>query len=511
MKYKKEFEKLNIKHCADKGTTPTMIADKAIGIDWLFGHKYDVQTNEIVGWMIGDTTDLEQRIINDLKLTKYEGILLQNNSSLLEDLIDPTFRRMRKECGGLISITTSQAKEIAARVKAVVESPVDDRDIITFANKTVDYKATRAQGKLVFTKQRIPNHNSVLWNVMTAAEIKASPKHMEMKDYLDKMVKGWGINLKLLGKIGAYTMIKENFADKVFFFKGEGGEGKGTANEMIRAMYAPSASKSYDPVNIKLGSEMAFVGSQIVFNDDIDAGKIQLTHIKPVATGGDIEIRPLYQSTRTVRPYATMIFNTNYDIKVGQNAVSKAWNDRQFVIEFKGKNYRGTEEAKEFKKIKPLENKYFMDVFVSLCASLIPTVIEEEFNDAQSVKIKNQEASLGSNIVKKFIDEFNPEDTYFDANSRVEQPLALVKNHTTVKELFNHFMNWAKASNETYRPNRVDFAKQFEYITHISMSTKPKSIDGKVQRWVDLSSIINSVSKQEVLAHAEFDDPFGDE
>lgn len=473
----------------------------SITADWI-EPKYDKKGNFLYH-RIGNTYDLELRIIKELKLTKYDGILMQDNSPLKEELVDPVFRIMRRESKGALSISISMAKEVASRVKAVVASPIDDRSIISFNNTTIDFYETRKAGKLVF-KPHKDNHNAVQWSFMTPAEIKASPKHKEMSDYMIKMIRSWKIDEMLLFKIGAYAMIKENFADKVFIFKGKGGEGKGTANEMIRALFAPSASKSYDPINIKLGSEMAFVGSQIVFNDDLDDGHIKLTHIKPVATGGELGVRPLYQGERTIRPYSTMIFNTNHDVKVGVNAVSKAWEDRQFVVEFRGPNFRGTEAAKEFKKLRPFENKYFMDVFASCCAMVIPQLIEEEFNDVKSKLSQETTASIKDNVVKKFIDDLPYEELYWDRKASANLPLPVRDGYVTMMELYGYFSNWADENGEKFKPNKSEFKKQFSHISGINLDVDvPTYKSGKMGRWIDISSLLEVKEEED---HKEFTD-----
>lgn len=109
-------------------------------------------------------------------------------------------------------------------------------------------------------------------------------------------------------------MIKHAIFDKVFYFKGEGGRGKSTAIDMLKALYNENASKTYNPVAPQMAEEIAFVGTQMVYFHDLPDGAQDITHIRPASTGDDIGIRALYQNGKTYKPYATMIFGTNFDV-----------------------------------------------------------------------------------------------------------------------------------------------------------------------------------------------------
>lgn len=436
-----------------------------------------------------NTYKLEQRIADELGLVKYDGILMQDGEQLKESLEDQVYRIMRREAGMLITITTARAKEIAGRTKAMVESPIDNRNLISFKNKTIDFNETFKKEHITFLKDRVDNHNSVQWDLMTPEEIAKSPKHREARDKMLGYFKDWKINPAILFKIGAYAMCKRNFADKIFFFEGKGGEGKSEASKFIRSMFEKSASKAYNPINPKLGAEMAFVGTQIVYNDDLQDGKISLEHIKPAATGGDIDIRPMYQANRSYTPYSTMIFNTNHPLKTGNDAVSNALESRVFTLVFKGKDMRGTEEAKQYKKYNPSENKYFMDVFSSYCAYAIPKLIKEEFNDETSKGMMKKDSISSANTVKLFLDDFDIDQPYWSRKSMSDSKLSVTNGKTTIMALYQYYSDWAADGNE-FRVNKTTFKEQFSSMTGIDLETSPSSNGGVTKRWIDISSII---------------------
>lgn len=103
----------------------------------------------------------EKKIIEQLKLTKFNGILFQDGQALEEELKDQVYRIMRVDVNSKFAITTTMAKEVADRVKAMIPSPMDNRDLITFNNTTIRYSKTRELDKLVF-EPRVLNHNPVL-------------------------------------------------------------------------------------------------------------------------------------------------------------------------------------------------------------------------------------------------------------------------------------------------------------------------------------------------------------
>lgn len=109
-------------------------------------------------------------------------------------------------------------------------------------------------------------------------------------------------------------MCKENFANRIFYFKGEGGRGKSTAIKMILRLFDTTASGQYNPVKQNMGDEVAFVGTQVVYYMDLIDGAQNPIHLKPASTGDPIEIRPLYKQAISHVPYSTMIFGTNFDV-----------------------------------------------------------------------------------------------------------------------------------------------------------------------------------------------------
>lgn len=91
---------------------------------------------------------------------------------------------------------------------------------------------------------------------------------------------------------------------------------------------------------------------------------------------------------------------------------------------------RGTDAAKRFKDIDPLKNKYFMDVFASTCADMIPTLIKEEFNDAESRALKSE--SLNDNdVVNIFLKELDPSVSFAEKYGDGRVYLALYKERYT--------------------------------------------------------------------------------
>lgn len=513
---KKAQEELNkqIEEAEKAKKTVKKESNVASPIDWLTAKEsVDNEGNVTKTYSISHYTEaLEERIINELNLIKFNGIVFQDGKNMVEKLSDQVFRIMRNEAKGLYPIQMKHADEIAKRVVATLKSPKDDRNLITFNNKTINYLETRSKGELVFTENKIENHNPVKWDYMTIEEINASPKHKEMKDFMFEMINGWRIDSKLFFKIAAYTMIKHNFADKVFYFKGESGRGKSTALDMIKSLYYESASKPYNPINPTLGSETSFVGSQIVYLSDLIDGAQDITHIRPAATGDDIDIRPLYQNPTSYKPYATMIFGTNFEVEwKGRSGGTNAADDRVFIIEFRGEKFRGSEKAKKFKDIDPLNNKYFMDVFASYAARAIPLVIEEEFNDEESVSMKSDYVSENDVIYSfiRFIKDDGGKQIFYPSRDEVIALGLQRDRYTTSNELWSYFKAWREDAEYKGRPNSEEFKKQFEQLTKIKIKNVEKHTPeaGMVQgRWIDLKTIIE-IEKEEIKETEVKNDP----
>lgn len=496
----KMWESLKIANPSTASALDVMIDDMKTNMDrankmpdWLCPILVERKSKWLMINPIRNTIDVEKRIIEKYNLTKYDGIIMSNSEMLKEKLERLVFNHLREEseeCG--FELQTTHSREIAGRVESVVEQPYDNKGLITFKNKTLDWDATFKTRKITWSSERIENHNSVKWDYITQKDILESPKHKEMLDYMIQLFKDWKVSPKIVFKIGAYAMCKKNFADKIFFFEGKGGEGKSEVSLFIRKMFEDSACKTYDPINPALGAEMAFVGSQVVFNDDLEDGKLCLKHIKPAATGGYIDIRPLYQNNRSHQPYATMIFNTNYGLKTGNDATSNALSSRVFVLKFTGPDMRGTPQAQEYKRVNPSENRYFMEVFVSMCVRNMIDLVKDEFMDEESKQANKSDAISSQNAVKQFVDQFDPAQTYYDpeTHDRGYYPLPLhMDRYTTVSDLYRYYKNWANHGNY-YIFNKTEFVNQFSAITNVETSVKPHSKGGKISRWIDISPLI---------------------
>lgn len=83
-----------------------------------------------------------------------------------------------------------------------------------------------------------------------------------------------------------------------------------------------------------------------------------------------------------------------------------AADDRAFTLDFRGAKVRGTDIEDEYQKINPLNNPYFMDVFASYCAGMIPYVLKNKFNDEMS-KAANSNSLNQNDLINVFLRDTN--------------------------------------------------------------------------------------------------------
>lgn len=145
----------------------------------------------------------------------------------------------------------------------------------------------------------------------------------EVDDYLNLLTDGDEDYKKLIGEILGHILITDKevkrLHPKFFIFVGDGGNGKGTLLQVIKAIVNKencSALSIQNMADEKYFNQMS--GRLVNLGDDVQDEALntrQLKHLKNITSCDPVEMRKLYENSRTVELVITLIFTSNHVLK----------------------------------------------------------------------------------------------------------------------------------------------------------------------------------------------------
>lgn len=116
----------------------------------------------------------------------------------------------------------------------------------------------------------------------------------------------------VLEEILGHILLVDKFPHKIFFFTGNGANGKSTFLEMI-TKWVGDLSSHIDLSNFDDGTSIvSLIGKIVNIADDVDSMYIEKSkNLKTMASGNTISARPIYSRPITLKNTATLIFTSN--------------------------------------------------------------------------------------------------------------------------------------------------------------------------------------------------------
>lgn len=121
--------------------------------------------------------------------------------------------------------------------------------------------------------------------------------------------------MEFLYQIAGYCLLKKNLFEKFFIFKGEGGTGKSTFQNLIYKMVGGDDNCSHISLDTfdKDYYLSSIVGKLVNLDDDVVNNKVlnSTGRFKSIISGNVVAVRRIYKDVISFTPFTTCIFNCN--------------------------------------------------------------------------------------------------------------------------------------------------------------------------------------------------------
>lgn len=392
-----------------------------------------------------------------------------------------------------IEVDTVMAKKIAKSVEAYVPTIKEERNIISFKNKTYEVNFVTKDIKEI---EHHASVNSIPHNLLTEKEIAASDKHMAARDKIVELLRGWvgddpentGALLKMLG----YTMLKNNYLQKIFYIYGGAGTGKSSFGTMMNTLLGTENIGIFEDTKNNNHISEAIAHKLVAFNDDIQDGHINnVGMVKSMSAGGTININPKGKPAYGWKSFATPVLISNLEPK-WSDKTSGAIEDRIVIIEFNNKKFRGT--SKQIDSIEALfEQKHYQEVITAMAFAGLEMLFKKGFKETESQTSIKSKIINENNIVHGFAKEFK--------NGYGSSLLRNNKKNITSGEIFGVFKKWVQEENYKTSYTKRNFTLLFNKET--GLTSRVLRIDGEVKRAYDLSEWLLNITEVEKKKRAE--------
>ena len=358
-----------------------------------------------------------------------------------------------------ISTNLSQTarNEIINFIKVKTQVPVEDFDKQWYKIACKNGILNLVTGELTQPSKTEINTIYIPFNYV------ADPPHSDKIDnFMVEICNGDPYKMEFLYQIAGYCLLKKNLFEKFFIFKGEGGTGKSTFQNLIYKLVGGDMNCSHVSLdNFDRDYYLSnIVGKLVNLDDDVVNNKIlsNTGRFKSIVSGNTISVRRIYSDVVSFTPFATCIFNCNKLPKI-MDKTSGLYR-RMILVEL---NHKVEKPDPLFMtKITDTDMEYFLFKAVEA----INTAIEEGH-----FRITKSE--------KELIDEFKRSQSPLD-EWIYENQFALEDIHNRrCSVLYSSFVSWCESSGYT-KPMHITAFKD-DICTLFNVSVEFEKTDTRVR------------------------------
>lgn len=294
----------------------------------------------------------------------------------------------------------------------------------------------------------------------------------EVDDYLTLLTDGDENYKLLIGEILGHILITDKevkrLHPKFFIFVGDGGNGKGTLLQVIKSIVGAdncSALSIQNMADEKYFNQMS--GRLANLGDDIEDAAInpkQMKHLKNISSCDPVEMRKLYENSRTVELVISLIFTSNHILKAFEKGES--YKRRVMWLPMYNKPIK-----KEKTFISKLTSHKALKYWVRLAVEGYHRLYNnDDFTESQSVNEFNKEYHYDNDSTIAFVEYLSdeeiegkkPKDVYEQyelwAEENGENKLSKKALNQTILSM-RGFVSQQKWNSQKQRPQRV-FVKE---------------------------------------------------
>lgn len=396
---------------------------------------------------IADLIMLEKRVV------KYAGQLYFFNGSEYVSNTDELTRMVYRYCKGQ---KTHYVREVITQM--------DQRSELVPANKTFDIKFKNGvlrNGYFLEVDYTDFTPYSIDINYLEDAK-----PVKEVDEYIDQLTNNDpDYRLRLLEILGHTLITDKEFkrlVGKFFIFVGDGGNGKGTLLTIIRHILN---DKNCSGLSIKNMSDERYVnvlaGKLANLGDDIQDEPInneQMKMLKNISTCDYIEVRKLFENSKSVEVTTSLIFTSNHVLKSFEKGTSYKRRVDWLPMYTKPKR-------KDPKFISKATTPEALEYWIKLIVEGYMRLYENQgFTESQVVTDYNEQYHEENNTAIAYVNDLRPD---IDIDGK------------RAPEVYAEYEIWCQENGENLQSAKL--FKQTVYDIH-GFSIKAKKINGKTQR-----------------------------
>lgn len=249
-----------------------------------------------------------------------------------------------------------------------------------------------------------------------------------------------------------YALTTDTEHEAMFWFSGEGGNGKTVAITVLQKLLGPLCfSVSFEEMGKSNNYDLADVaGKRVIFSTESErGGKLAEGHIKRIVSGERINARPIYGSPFEFQSTAKIFWAMN-DLPVIRDTSNGVWR-RLMLIPFL-RVFR--EDEKDTKLIGKLEAE-LSGILNFALEGLRRLRQQGRFTESSAVRAAVEEYRHESNPVGQWLEE-RTQPTYTPGHPPVAYP-------TTAKTLFEDYRGWAE-NNGRQIMNSTNFGRELRRL-----------------------------------------------
>lgn len=249
-----------------------------------------------------------------------------------------------------------------------------------------------------------------------------------------------------------YALTIDTKYEAMFWFSGDGGNGKTVAVTVIQKLLGPMCfSISFEEMGKTGNYDLADVaGKRVIFSTESErGGKMAEGHIKRIVSGERINARPIYGSPFEFTSIAKIFWAMN-DLPVIRDTSNGIWR-RLKLIPF----YRTFAEHEKDPDLLNKLGEEMSGILNYALAGLRSLRQRGRFLESNAVKAAVNEYRHENNPIQQWLDE-RTQPTYTPGHAPSSYP-------TTAKTLFDDYRNWAE-QNGRQTMNNTNFGRELRRL-----------------------------------------------